>query len=206
MTERIALTINSESRLCPFPESAYIKILQKTSGNWQTEKLLPINLQVTNTEELRRRIRALLAALPECKILLSASISGLPYHIFDKMGFAIFEAPSVSENLLNDIVKDVDTNKNELAADSLIPRSPIEISPGYYYLDYLLLESKHPEITTKKAMLPFFDSTPFFSLTVRLSHLPPWLENGEYAKRYDISNKKSDNVVLVTIKNKICKE
>ena len=58
MTERIALTINSESRLCPFPESAYIKILQKTSGNWQTEKLLPINLQVTNTEELRTRIRA----------------------------------------------------------------------------------------------------------------------------------------------------
>ncbi|MHC1718376.1 MAG: Fe-only nitrogenase accessory AnfO family protein [Acidaminococcaceae bacterium] len=206
MTERIALTINSDNRLCPFPESAYVKIMKKTSESWQTEKLLPIDLQVTNTEELRARIRTLLDALPECKILLSASISGIPYHIFDKMGFAIFEAPSVSDSLLNDIIKDVVISKEELAADILMPRSPIEITPGCYYFDYLLLESKHPEITTKKALLPFFDSTPFFSLTVRLSHLPPWLETGEYAKRYEISSKKSDNAVLVAIKNKICKE
>ena len=206
MTERIALTVNSDNRLSPFPESGYVKILQKTSADWQTEKMLPINLQVKSTDELRMRIRNLVNEMPECKILLSAGISGIPYHVFDKMGFAIFEAPAVSDSLLNDIIKDVVISKDELAADSLIPRAPVEIADGCYYLDYLLLESKHPEITTKKAMLPFFDSTPFFSLTVRLSHLPPWLENGEYAKRYDISNKKSDNVVLVTIKNKICKE
>ena len=76
----------------------------------------------------------------------------------------------------------------------------------FNYLDYLLLEIKHPEITTKKAMLPFFDSTPFFSLTVRLSHLPPWLEVGSYAEKYDISRKKTDDALLVTIKNKVCKE
>ena len=206
MTERIALTINSESRLCPFPESVYIKILQKTSGSWHTEKILPINLQLTNTDELRTRIRALITALPECRILLSTRISGIPYHIFDKMGFAIFEAPSISDNLLNDIVKDVIASKDELAADSLISRSPIEITPGCYYLDYLLLESKNPEITTKKALLPFFDSTPFFSLTIRVSHLPPWLEVGEYAQKYEISKKKNDNAMLVTIKNTVCKE
>ena len=206
MTEKIALTINSDNRLCPFSESVYVKILQKTSENWQTEKILPLSLQVKSTEELRMRIRNLVNNMADCKILLSAGISGIPYHIFDKMGFAIFEAPAVSDSLLNDIIKDVVISKDELAADSLIPRSPVELADGCYYLDYLLLESKHPEITTKKALLPFFDSTPFFSLTVRLSHLPPWLENDEYAKRYEISSKKSDNVVLLTIKNKICKE
>ena len=206
MTERIALTVNSDNRLSPFPESGYVKILQKTSADWQTEKMLQINLQVKSTDELRMRIRNLVNEMPECKILLSAGISGIPYHVFDKMGFAIFEAPAVSDSLLNDIIKDIVISKDELAADSLIPRSPVEIADGCYYLDYLLLESKHPEITTKKALLPFFDSTPFFSLTVRFSHLPPWLETGEYAERYEISSKKSDNVLLVTIKNKVCKE
>ena len=206
MTERIALTVNSDNRLSPFPESGYVKILQKTSADWQTEKMLPINLQVKSTDELRMRIRNLVNEMPECKIMLSAGISGIPYHVFDKMGFAIFEAPAVSDSLLNDIIKDIVISKDELAADSLIPRSPVEIDDGCYYLDYLLLESKHPEITTKKALLPFFDSTPFFSLTVRLSHLPPWLESGEYSGRYEISSKKSDNVLLVTIKNKVCKE
>ena len=206
MTERIALTVNSDNRLSPFPESVYVKILQKTSADWQTEKMLPINLQVKSTDELRMRIRNLVNEMPECKILLSAGISGIPYHVFDKMGFAIFEAPAVSDSLLNDIIKDVVISKDELAADSLIPRSPVEIADGSYYLEYLLIERKHPEITTKKALLPFFDSTPFFSLTVRLSHLPPWLESGEYSGRYEISSKKSDNVLLVTIKNKVCKE
>ena len=205
MTERIALTINNNNRLCTFPDSSYVKIMQRTSEAWQTEKMLPINLQVTSTEELRTRIRNLIDNVPDCRILLSAAVRGIPYHVFDKMGFAIFEAPSVSETLLNDIVKEVATNKEELTDDRLVSQTPVEIITGCYYLDYLLLESKHPEVTTKKALLPFFDSTPFFSLTVRLSHLPPWLEVGKYAEKYEIKTKTSSSYVLLTIKNKVCK-
>ena len=205
MTEKIALTVDDSGRLCTFNQSTALSIMSKVEAEWQKGILLPLDLNVGSINELRMKLQAVIDSVPDCKILLSAGIAGIPYYVFDKMGFSIFEAACVSDNLLNQITSDVAHNKEDLASESLISRTPLEITDGCYYLDYLLLESKSPEITTKKALLPFFDSTPFLSLTVRLSHLPPWLEFGEYANKYEITSKTSDNGLLLTIKQKVCR-
>lgn len=206
MAEKIALTVDNESKLCAFSKSAYLKVLTRINNTWQQEALLPLELNVKSTNELRINIRTVIASLPTCKILLSAGISGIPYHIFDKMGFSIFEASDENNNLLNEIIADVINNQQELASENLIPRTPIEITDGCYYLDYMLLESKHPEVTTKKALLPFLDNTPFISLSVRCSHLPPWLEFGEYARNLEITTKQAVEGLLVNIRHKVCEE
>ncbi len=205
MADKIALTVDTDNNLCTFPESSCLRILTKDGNIWQTETLLPLDLNVKKTEELRKRIRTVIDLVPECRILLSVAISGIPYHVFDKMGFSIFEAASVTNNLLDEIVVEISRNKEKLESDSLIPRAPYEISEGFYYFDYMLLESKHPEITTKKALLPFFDSTPFFSLTIRMSHIPPWLEMGIFAKKFEITSKPEGNGLIVSIRHKNCK-
>jgi len=206
MAEKIALTVDNENDLCTFAAAKYLKILDKTNGTWQCEKLLPLDLNAINTTELRTKIRNIIDSIPECKILLSADISGIPYYIFDKMGFAIFESPSETQEILNEIITETKNNQKELASETAIPCTPTEITDGCYFLDYVLLESKYPEMTTKKVLLPFLETKPFISLSVRLSHLPPWLEFGEYANKMEISTTKESEGVLVNIRHKLCGE
>ena len=56
MAEKIALTVDREKRLTNFADSAYLKIIAKNNGIWQCEKILPLDLNVTSTNELRIKI------------------------------------------------------------------------------------------------------------------------------------------------------
>jgi len=207
MAERIALTVDKGKKLSSFATSAYLKTVVKSNGIWRCEKILPLDLNVTNTNELRIKIHAIIDSIADCKILLSTKISGIPYYIFDKMGFSIFEATSQTSEILEEIITETKNNQKKLAANSpKIFCTPIEITDGCYFLDYMLIERNNPEITTKKALLPFLAKNPFISLTVRLAHLPPWLEASAYGQKMEINVKKDSEGLLVTIRHKICGE
>jgi hypothetical protein len=206
MAEKIALTVDKGKKLSSFATSAYLKIVVKNNTIWRCEKTLPLALNVTNTNELRIKIHNIIDSIADCKILLSTEISGIPYYIFDKMGFSIFEATSQTSEILEEIITETKKNQNELATNSQISCTPIEITEGCYFLDYILLERNNPEITTKKALLPFLVKTPFISLTVRLAHLPAWLEASEYDPKMELTVKKDSGSLLVTMRHKICGE
>lgn len=207
MPKKIVLTIDGNDNLCHFPNAFHLKVLKQTdNGPWQTDQLIPLNLNVKNTEELRVNIRDAIDAIDDGtdNILISQGITGIPYYVFDKMGFAIFVVDQIDDSLLNEIFAETEKNKEELAEDALLPRKPIEVATGIYYLDFLLLESKHSELTTKQILMPFFDTTPFLSLSIRISHIPPWLEFGEYAEKFDLVAKNLEDAVLVTLTPKTC--
>ena len=206
MAEKIALTVDREKRLTNFADSAYLKIIAKNNGIWQCEKILPLDLNVTSTNELRIKIHAIINSINDCKILLSAGISGIPYYIFDKMGFSIFEAAGETPEILEEIVSETQNNKKTLTTRNEISCTPTEITNGCYFLNYILLENKYPEITTKKALLPFLKTKPFISLTVLFSNLPPWLEADEYSQKMEITTQKNSKGILVSIRHKICGE
>jgi len=206
MAEKIALTVDREKRLINFADSAYLKIIAKNNGIWQCEKTLPLDLNVNSTDELRIKIHTIINSIDECKILLSAGISGIPYYIFDKMGFSIFETADETPEILEEVVTETKNNKKELTTGSEMSCTPTEITDGCYFLDYINLENKYPEITTKKALLPFLKTKPFISLTVLLSHLPPWLEADEYSKKMEITTQKNSKGILVSIRHKMCGE
>ena len=205
MSQKIVLSVDDQENLCSFMKAHYLKLLKQTKENqWQSEDLIPLNLTVENTEELRANTKEAISMIQNCNILVSQGITGIPYYVFDKMGYAIFEATSYDNNLLNEIILEVEKNREELKEDSLLPRQPIEITDGNYFLDFFLLEKKHPELTTKQVLLPFFDTTPFMSLSIRISHLPPWLEFGEYAQKFDIMTKNLDEAIMVILSPKSC--
>lgn len=207
MSKKIVLSVDAQENLCSFMKAHYLKPIKQIKDNqWQSEDLIPLNLTVENTEELRANTKEAISLIQDCNILVSQGITGIPYHVFDKMGYAIFEATSYDNNLLNEIILEVEKNREELKEDSLLPRQPIEITDGYYFLDFFLLEKKHPELTTKQVLLPFFDTTPFMSLSIRISHLPPWLEFGEYAQKFDIMTKNLDEAIMVILSPKSCEQ
>jgi hypothetical protein len=48
---------------------------------------------------------------------------------------------------------------------------------GRYGIDLIELQKRRPEISSKMALMPFFENTGFDELLVACAHIPPWFEH-----------------------------
>ena len=61
---------------------------------------------------------------------------------------------------------------------------------GYYLIDLNELQFTKPELTSKKAIIPFLDKFEFDTLEVICCHIPPWLIEKEKKKEISIEASK----------------
>ncbi|MDF2564776.1 MAG: Fe-only nitrogenase accessory protein AnfO [Massilibacillus sp.] len=206
MAEKIAVTFKGKNDLANLTQADTLMVFEKRDTDWIARKEIPYQIDLsTNLQEIRNQVRNLITKLDDCNIIVSQSITGLVYNVFDRMGFHIFEVPTFQKTVLNDILMDINNNTENIERNEAIPTTPIETVDGIYFLDLIQLQANRPDISSKKALQPFLHNTPFIKLDMLCSHLPPWLENTEYKSAFDIVNKKSGSAMLVTITKKICK-
>ncbi len=207
MLKKIAVIVNDEEDLASFEKGSYINIYNKNNTQWQLFKEIHYYINTgMSLSDLRENIKSLIIELKDCNIVVGNVMSGLAYNVFDRAGFAIFEAKDVTSSLLDDIYKEVSTSKVEAAVSKQIPLLPVQTEEnGVFYINLIELQAKHPEISSKKALKPFLETTPFFRLEVICSHVPPWFDNilPELNLSYSIEEK-VDNHYKVSILNKVC--
>lgn len=206
MSEKIAISFKGKTELAPLAEANTMMVFEKRKNDWVPRKEIPYHIDLsTNLQEIRNQARNLITKLDDCKIIVSQSITGLVYNVFDRMGFHIFEVAAFQPAMFDEILTDIHHNTENIQRNEAIPTTPIETVDGIFFLDLIQLQINRPDISSKKALQPFLNSTPFIKLDILCSHLPPWLENTEYKNKFDITNKKSGSANLVTITKKICK-
>ncbi len=180
MSNKIAIIVNSESELTNFEEGSSIILYNKSTDIWQIEDIVSYSLApLSSISDTRDCVKTVISKLKDCKIIIAKTMSGIPYIIFDRMGFAIFETSDISNAILDEILSDVEeySSKKNLALMEL-PTSPVETEiPGVYFFNLMELQQKHPEISSKKALKAFIENAQFSKLEIICSHLPPWLEN-----------------------------
>jgi hypothetical protein len=96
---------------------------------------------------------------------------------------------------------------NKLYAQ-LLATTPTETDrAGNYFIDLTQLQQKHPELSTKMALLPFLRETPFYALEMVCDHIPPWFDHQFPGLRlcYTLSHEDSDGKHVV-ITHAVCKE
>ncbi len=178
MSNKIAIIVNSESELTNFEEGSSIMLYNKLNDTWQIEDIIRYSLApLSSISDTRDCVKTVISNLKDCKIIIAKTMSGIPYIIFDRMGFAIFETTAISNIILDDILSDVEeySNKKILTSVELSP-SPVETEiPGVYFFNLIELQQKHPEISSKKALKAFIENAQFSKLEIICSHLPPWL-------------------------------
>ena len=205
MLDKIAVTVNAIKHFTALGETTIILLYQKQDDTWQLRKEIPVQFNFkSNLEDLRNQIRNLITKLEDCKIILSPSINGLPFHIFDRMGFHIFEMTDFTPQDFDEIVADVYRSEHENSEQSDTALGPVKTVDGIYFLDLIQLQTTHPDISSKRALQPFLKNTPFIKLDFICSHLPPWLDTIEFKSQYDITTKKNRDTCLVTVSHKIC--
>ncbi len=209
MSGKIAVIINENNKLTSLETGTTLILFSKQDYNWQKVKEISYKLDITSKiSEIRDNIRALILQLEDCKIVVGKSITGLSYNIFERMGFEIFEAETLSSALLEEIQSDLAAetgfSPKEAAA---IPTTPVGTSePGVFFLDLIKLQEKYPEISSKKALQSFIETNPFYRLDVVCSHIPPWFEVILPKKNLNYIIKGLDkHRVQVSISQKLCK-
>ena len=102
------------------------------------------------------------------------------------------------------MIKDIEESdeKRRRKEEMIHNAGPVETqTPGIYFLDLGQLQTECPEVSSKKALLPFLSNTPFLELQLVCAHIPPWLETDDsYEKKVRNVNGK----VHITITRKQC--
>lgn len=204
----MAVFFDANDQVASFDEMTHCDLFSKQDDSWQTPKSIPYEpILMGELGAIRENIKKMITELGECQVIITKSITGIPYHTFDKANFIICEVESFDLELLDAIQEDLINTALE-AVKQKLPGSPTEtVSPGDYFFDLNLLQKSTPEISSKMALLPFFENIPFLSLDLVCEHVPPWFD-----KTFDSMNltyeiiKKNDGSTHVMITHTQCKK
>jgi len=179
---RIAVFTNKQKEICDFFDSELFLIFERGAAEkWGAasdvsfKKITPSNPAAT-----RDNVQALLPLVEGCEALAGGALVGIPFTVFDRAGFHIFEINAINDAVFDGIIEDIcSANAVAVAKEKIIrDAKPVETStPGVYFLDLIALQKECPEVTSKKAMMDFLKVTPLLELRLVCKHIPPWIEN-----------------------------
>lgn len=201
--KRIVAIMKDDKQNDSLPSAYMVAVFERLSAAWTEIERYYVNInEAEGISALRTEIRNVISWLGECRIAAGAQISGIVYQELDRAGFSIFEISQISPEILDDILLDVEEAEKARCAVAGVPMAPIETStPGIYSLDLIKLQQAFPELSSKQALRPFLDNTPFYELRLICAHIPPWLEQ----EPYDIkTEKEKDGEIIAVVRKKQC--
>lgn len=206
--ERIALAVGADRQLTDFFSITEIMIYEKQK-EWVISDCFPVPSEWNRNSTVAVRVQAeyIGKGVKErnCNHIIGKEIVGIPYHMLCKSGLEVFEADEISNQLFQEIYEDFMMKKEEAPeVIEMVPPNPIPLDDeGNYILDFVRAIKCHPELSSKKMLLPFLTNDLFFSLLIRCEHIMPWLD--EFIKIHELSmNVKRENGgydILITHEN-----
>ena len=175
MKKQIIVTLNRTGVLVPFANTEHFVLFEKRQADWHPADEWEYKPGHTDAAAIRETISTMASRFEDCRIIVSQKVLGIPYQMLDKTGFSIFEVDTVSDRLLDDIVKDV--SQSQAIADQPPAEPQSSHGDGHYYFDLVRLQRAYPEISSKRALMGFMSSADFVSLELICDHLPPWMED-----------------------------
>ena len=202
--EKIAV-ISKDQELVPFLYCNLVEIFEKVGEQWQAVRTASFSPITGNTiEKLRKEAEAIMTLAEDAKAVLCRELSGIPFSVFNQNGYCIFCSEKADQDTFDGMIKDIEeSDEKRRRKEAMIQNAgPVETqTPGIYFLDLVQLQKECPEISSKKALLPFLSNTPFLELQLVCAHIQPWLETYDsYEKKVLNGNRK----VHITITRKQC--
>ena len=180
----IAVLLDENEKLTDFFGIKKIFIYKKKKKFKVVNKIDNIRINATGMDKFKDGLKELEKYFNGTIVILGKQITGIPFYYFDKMGFKLCEAEELTMEVLEIIYEDYceisvyeiqDEKRNPEIAE--VPVRPVETDEkGNYYFDFLKLQKYKPEISSKRALIPFFYNDNFDSLTIICSHIMPWLD------------------------------
>lgn len=209
--DRIALAVDKSGKLSDYMSIEEIVIYEKNAG-WNVIDAFRIDdiMGLDEINNVRMKAEQIAGSLKDrsCNILVSKEIVGIPYYSLSRAGLEVLEADEISNELFEDVYNNIINKKVsiEKLEDYVVP-SPIPCDDeGNFYLDFIKASKYHPDISSKKMLIPFFEKERFFSLLVSSDHVMPWLK--EYTALHDLNMEvmQEQGVYKILVSHKCCND
>ena len=193
-------------------ESYQLKIYSKQGDEYKGSDCLEYHMDIAHgLAKVRQQIKELEVELSsrldsESKVLVGRSVTGIPYNIFDAAGYTIFEIDGEPERFVGRIVMQLQhqQTKPDEGETVVYTDRPIETGDGHFFIDLKTLQIKKPGVTSKQALMPFFDNMPFISLEIICAHIPPWFDRDFDRLGLCYTVKQEDGPIRVLVAHKVC--
>lgn len=196
-----------EGAICSIEDCSEVLVFEKQNDTWHMAMQLSCSLAGSSLSAIRDGVRSLILELGNCSVVVSKSIAGIAYHVFDRMGFSVFEADLLSDELLDRIFQEIELEQKHMSEEQIATEPIPEDDEGRWVLDLIALQEKHPEISSKQALRPFLQQKNFLELKLLCTHLPPWLDIELPTMRLGYTIELQKNALLeVKISHALCKE
>ncbi len=208
MNKSIAVLVTNQNRITDLVRAEKLLIYQKSDTWALINEIKNLEWNLESADALRESLDSFMEKTNGCKLLVAKSITGIPFHTLCKNNYELFEADEFSIRLLEEIFEDYGREKvkAEVIGEEIVT-SPQKVDDcGDYFFDFIEVQKYHPEISSKKALLPFLSHTLFQTLTIRCSHVMPWLEIYTRERNLCLWSRRADGVYTVLISHQNCNE
>jgi Fe-only nitrogenase accessory protein AnfO len=176
----MAVFCDDTDQITRFDTMTSLVFYTKKDSAWNQSGKIPVKPDLTGgMAAIRENVTRIITAFNDCRIIITQSLTGIPYQIFDQAGFIICE----SEDFGQDLLDAIQTDLIRLAKETETVAPPVSKAPvaaddsGHFFLDLNQVQMHYPDLSSKMALLPFLRDTPFYALEVVCNHIPPWFEN-----------------------------
>lgn len=200
--EKIAVFLDQKNNISSFLDGTVVKIFQKDEKGWKVKKVIDVDMtNIIGIRGIRNEFQKLINKFDDCKIVVVKKGFGVAYSVFYAQDFSVWELPGKAEEILDDVLRK--EKEHEIIEEEEGQKKSYveEVKQGEYYLDLIKLQLKEPEVSSKKALLPFIENTAFEALKLRCCHVPLWLRSHSENKNLSFEVEKITNEdYQVTIK------
>jgi len=127
-------------------------------------------------KELREEYINLVSQMEDCKIVVVNKAFGIPYSVFYAGDFSVWELEGNPLNFLDEIIlKEKDEEEREDNEEGLAKK----LGEGYFLINLMELEISKPEMSSKKAIIPYLEKEEVKKIEIHCCHVPPWLKKEE---------------------------
>lgn len=176
MIPEIAAMLDQDGGTTALTRPGVIIVYSRILSAWNPVRMMPFTLdQCHNLSELRRKMEELIAFLGDCRILVTRSASGAIFFELEKVRCVIWEIAGRPDDILEKVWKKEEEQGSTPTAVSIDVPSPVEISPGQFFLSIKEIQGKRSEESSKQMLQKFIKTETFHKLEVICDHVPTWI-------------------------------
>lgn len=198
--ERIAVFTDKVGNISSFNGENVVKLYEK-HDEWEIVKEIPFDNSLTKgVKAIRYLFTELIKELDGCKIIVVTEAYGIPYSVFYGEDFSVWELQGEPKQYFDAIIKREQDHVEDLEREAKEDVVKM-LSEGHYYIDLAELELTKPELSSKKAIIPFWEENSFDTLEVHCCHIPPWLEakrDNKEIKMHIRQTSKNDYTLIIS--------
>lgn len=204
---KIAVIENSSQQTSSVFKPGFITIYEEDGREWKVlDRLENKVCNVKGMAEVRMAVTDIVKQLGDIKIIVASEIPGIASGTFQAAGFDIF----LVENSVLDILDSIKKEMLEAIEERHKEPSKFDIThflkPGVNEGDFSInieeIVFKHPDLTSKKILIPYLKNGEFSSLAVICSHIPKWFITDLSSMGFECETvNESPNKVTVKVTN-----